>query len=162
MIKSVENLKLSKGSHSGTYGACVMELVSYLANEPWSDHPQCASKSITNLAIWINDTGDQTHRDILQELAGKIINTSDWKKEPARAKLYSKFALWCSKEAAKYAKYAAAESAAKYAEYAAKYAEYAAESAAKSAKYAEYAAEFRQTLYKRAIETLVAAIEVQI
>src|ERR1700677_275045 len=102
MIKSIENLKLSKGSHTSTDGACVMELVSYLANEPWSDHPQCASKSITVLAIWINDAGDQAHRDTLQELAGKIINTYDWKKEPARAKLYSEFALWCSKKVAKH------------------------------------------------------------
>ncbi len=32
-----------KGAHSQNGKACVMELVAYWANEPWSDHPACAS-----------------------------------------------------------------------------------------------------------------------
>ena len=35
---------LKSGSHkppNGEFAACVMEAVSYIANEPWSDHPAC-------------------------------------------------------------------------------------------------------------------------
>ena len=37
---------LKAGSHSppnGELTACVMEAVAYVAGEPWSDHPACAS-----------------------------------------------------------------------------------------------------------------------
>jgi hypothetical protein len=173
--------KLSVGSHKSVEkGACVMELVSLLANEPWSDRPACASASITSWCIWINDSGDQAHRDILLSLAPQIVGTRDWKKEPARAALFSDFAQDMAKYAAEYAEYAAkyakyaaesaaeyarsakyaAESAAEYAEYAARSAEYAesaAESAAKSAEYAESAAKsaaFRKTMFDQAIEVL--------
>ncbi len=188
---NLEKISLSSGKHSNIdHGACVMEMVSYLANERWSDHPQCASPSITSLAIWIKDNGDQEHRDVLKTMAPKIVNTKDWKKEPARAKIYAEFAQWASDRArewakhtkhTEYAKFAAedAMSSAKYSKFAAKtaeydksiaYAIYAVEDAVSSAKYvkaaAEYTAkyamyaEFRKTLYNKAIETLEKAITV--
>lgn len=135
--------KLSTGSHKSLDdGACIMELVSYLAKEPWSDHPQCASESITRFCIWINDSGDQSHRDELMTLAPKIINTRDWKKEPTRAAIFADYALWCSGEAKPYAKYAT-----EYAKAAAEHAKAAAESIA-----------FRIKLYDKAIETLKKAL----
>ena len=137
---NIQEIKLSKGSHKGQNdGACIMELVSYLAKEPWSDHPACASESVTAFAIWINDSGDQSHRDQLLELAPKIVNTRDWKKEAKRASIFADYALWCAKETG-------------FAQYAAQYAQ----SAAKSAQYPE----FRVRLYDKAIETLKAVLEV--
>lgn len=96
----LDNLKLSVGQHEvppevGGTEACVMELVSYLAGEPWTDHPECASKSLTCLAIAINDQGDQPHRDKLKELAPRLVSTLDVNKEPARANIYAEFAKWC-------------------------------------------------------------------
>ena len=146
--------KLSIGNHESVEdGACIMELVSYMANEPWSDTPQCASPSITSFCIWINDSGDQEHRDRLLVLAPKIINTRDYKKEPERANLFAEYALWCAGEA----------KSAKSVKYAAEYAEYAAESATQSAQYAaEYAksAAFRKKLYGKAIKTLEKVLDV--
>jgi hypothetical protein len=148
---NLTNIKsLSKGSHkSKAEGACIMELVSLLANEPWSYRPECASDSITTFCIWINDEGDQKHRDKLLVLAPQIVGTKDHRKEAARAKLYAEYASWCKNQAAEYATEFAEY--AEYAEYAAKsaksakYAEYAAKSAAKSAEYAKSAAEYAKS-----------------
>jgi len=163
---NLEKISLSSGKHSNIdHGACVMEMVSYLANERWSDHPQCASPSITSLAIWINDNGDQEHRDVLKTMASKIVNTKDWKKEPARAKIYAKFAQWASDRAGEHSKLSAecaksstehAKFSAKYVVFSTKYAIYAVEDAVFSAKYVEY----RKTLFNKAIETLEKAITV--
>jgi hypothetical protein len=135
--------KLSTGAHKaqGTDNqACIMELVSVLANEPWSDRPACASPAITSFCIWINDSGTQAHRDKLLLLAPKIVGTKDYKKDPARAQFFAEYAKWCSERAAK----SAAESAEWAAKWAARSAEWAAESAARSAaesaESAEYAA----------------------
>lgn len=52
----IEKTELKVGKHSSfTEGSCVMELVSYLANEPWSDNPQCACPVLTKFAIRLND-----------------------------------------------------------------------------------------------------------
>jgi hypothetical protein len=139
-----------------------MELVSLLANEPWSYRPECASDSITTFCIWINDEGDQKHRDKLLVLAPQIVGTKDHRKEAARAKLYAEYASWCKDQAtefaAEYATEFAAEYADKYAKSAAEFAEFAAEFAAEYAdKYAKSAAEFaefRVKLYDKAIECL--------
>ena len=50
--------ELHKGSHSppnGEFEACVMEAVSYVAGEPWSDAPKCACPVITAFMISWND-----------------------------------------------------------------------------------------------------------
>ena len=49
--------KFSYGSHpTREDGTCYMECVAYLAGEPHSDRPACASPVITELAIWLNDS----------------------------------------------------------------------------------------------------------
>ena len=58
-LNEVEKLTLSKGAHESlNQGLCIMEMVSYLANEPWSDHPQCSCVALTAYAISLNDRGD--------------------------------------------------------------------------------------------------------
>ena len=47
---------LGAGAHSGPDdGMCVMEAVSYIAGEPWSDAPQCACPVITAFLVSWND-----------------------------------------------------------------------------------------------------------
>jgi len=47
---------LSRGKHRNPKkGACFMELASYLAGEPWSDHPSCTHSLLASLARDIND-----------------------------------------------------------------------------------------------------------
>ena len=48
---------LSAGRHrSARKGACFMEFASYLAGEPWSDHPSCTDPVLATLARAVNDT----------------------------------------------------------------------------------------------------------
>lgn len=43
----LDNLILKSGSHASfEEGACVMEAVAFVAGEPHSDHPACASRVI--------------------------------------------------------------------------------------------------------------------
>lgn len=45
----LDNLTLGTGNHSSIEaGVCVMEAVAYVAGEPWSDHPKCASKTASD------------------------------------------------------------------------------------------------------------------
>jgi hypothetical protein len=47
---------LSRGKHRNPKkGACFMELASYLAGEPWSDHPSCTHSLLAALARDVND-----------------------------------------------------------------------------------------------------------
>src|SRR3954462_8494436 len=53
---------LSRGKHRNPRkGACFMEFASYLAGEPWSDHPACTHPLLASLARDVNDpVGDHT------------------------------------------------------------------------------------------------------
>jgi len=61
-----QTIKLSKGKHSSPEsGACVMELASMLAGEPFSDHPQAVSPVIGSFLRAYNDAiGDQRRQDL--------------------------------------------------------------------------------------------------
>jgi hypothetical protein len=73
---------LGKGSHAAITDtlanrqACVMEAVAFVAGEPWSDHPTCASTTIgTFLRSW-NDTLDDDTRDrLLVPLIPRLIGS---------------------------------------------------------------------------------------
>jgi hypothetical protein len=63
----IESKKLDNGPHkSFEQGACIMEMVSYLANEPWSDRPKCACPALTSYAMSLNDTLTDEHRQLLK------------------------------------------------------------------------------------------------
>ena len=55
--------------------ACVMEAVSYVAGEPWSDHPRCASPIITSFLIGWNDALHDSDRQILKPYIPRIVGT---------------------------------------------------------------------------------------
>jgi hypothetical protein len=57
---------LSRGKHRNPRkGACFMELASFLAGEPWSDHPACTHPLLATLARDVNDhVSDRARREI--------------------------------------------------------------------------------------------------
>lgn len=49
-------IRLDQGKHESVKdGYCVMEVVSYVAGEPWSDSPQCACPAISIFSRGLND-----------------------------------------------------------------------------------------------------------
>ena len=68
---------LRKGSHAHwRQGACLMEYVSVLAGEPFSDHPRCVDRLLVHLGWIINDTAGDEVRAPLPELAPRLIGTA--------------------------------------------------------------------------------------
>jgi hypothetical protein len=65
---------LSRGKHrSPRKGACFMELASYLAGEPWSDHPRCTHPLLAVLARAVNDHVSDAGRPRLAPLIPRVI-----------------------------------------------------------------------------------------
>ena len=64
--RSYQTLTLSKGKHdSPEDGACVMELASMLAGEPFSDHPESVCPVIGSFLRAYNDRIDDARRQDL-------------------------------------------------------------------------------------------------
>jgi hypothetical protein len=70
---------LSRGKHRNPRkGACFMEFASYLAGEPWSDHPACTHPLLAGLARDVNDCTTDAARSRLAPLIPSVIGlTSD-------------------------------------------------------------------------------------
>jgi hypothetical protein len=70
---------LSRGKHRNPRkGACFMEFASYLAGEPWSDHPHCTHPLLAETARLVNDNTSDAHRNQLASLIPDVIGlTSD-------------------------------------------------------------------------------------
>jgi hypothetical protein len=95
-------LKLGRGSHSapsnGLVEACVMEAVAYVAGEPFSDHPKCASPIITSFLISWNDAMDDGDRQMLKPYIPRLVGTRTTKAdETARAWMLTD---WLARECA--------------------------------------------------------------
>jgi len=72
-----QTIKLSRGKHSSPEnGACVMELASMLADEPFSDRPDSASPVIAAFLRTYNDGIDDELRQDLLALASLIVGTA--------------------------------------------------------------------------------------
>lgn len=68
---------LSRGSHSGPEdGACLMEYVSVLAGEAFSDRPRCTPPLLRLMAHRVNDLTTDAARGGLAALAPGLIGTS--------------------------------------------------------------------------------------
>jgi hypothetical protein len=73
---SYQTIKLSKGKHSSPDdGACVMELASMLAGEPFTDHPVSACPVIGSLLRSYNDSIDESRRQALYEYASRVVGS---------------------------------------------------------------------------------------
>jgi hypothetical protein len=71
-----QTVRLSRGNHkSPEDGACVMELASMLAGEPFSDHPTTACPVIASLLRSFNDSLDDEPRQELYEYAAKVVGS---------------------------------------------------------------------------------------
>jgi hypothetical protein len=71
-----QTVKLSQGKHiSPEDGACVMELASMLAGEPFSDHPRCACPVIGSFLRAYNDSVDDGRRQDLYAYAARMVGS---------------------------------------------------------------------------------------
>lgn len=69
---------LSAGSHDAEQGeACVMEYVSLLAGEAWSDRPECTHPLLAHEARTTNDLLRESDRSHLVPLIGRLFGTTD-------------------------------------------------------------------------------------
>lgn len=73
---SHQTVQLGRGRHaSPEHGACVVELASMLAGEPFSDHPLSVCPVIAALLRSYNDRVDDSRRQHLYPYAAKIVGT---------------------------------------------------------------------------------------
>jgi len=73
---SYQTIKLSKGKHTTPEdGACVMELASMLAGEPFSDHPVSVCPVIGSFLRAYNDSIDDRRRQSLYEYASRVVGS---------------------------------------------------------------------------------------
>ena len=77
----LESITLASGSHSAGNpadgdAACLLEVVSFVAGEPWSDHPQCVCPTLAAFGRAWNDALPQTDRDrLLKPFIPRLIGT---------------------------------------------------------------------------------------
>ena len=71
----LDTIKLMAGVHAPNGTFCAMELAAYIAEEPWSDHPQCVSPVIAAFMRSWNDALDDDSRQMLKPYVLKSINT---------------------------------------------------------------------------------------
>src|SRR4051812_33719151 len=74
--KFLSTLVLKGGAHSSLeQGACVMEAVAFVAGEPHSDTPSCASEAIGAFMRSWNDSLNDTDRQMLKPLIPKLVGS---------------------------------------------------------------------------------------
>src|SRR6267154_2076091 len=74
----IQDVPLQHGSHvSREEGGCVMEIISYVAGLPWSDHPACTCPTLTAFMIsWNDGLPSDAERDrLLKPLIPKLVGT---------------------------------------------------------------------------------------
>ena len=73
---SHQTIRLSRGTHkSPDEGACVMELASMLADEPFSDHPKSVCPVIAAFLRDYNDSVGEERRQDLYRYASAVVGT---------------------------------------------------------------------------------------
>jgi hypothetical protein len=97
MPASHQTIELSAGRHRGPEdGACVMELASMLADEPFSDQPPSVSAVIAAFLRSYNDHVDDERRQDLYRYAARVAGTRpDADAERRRSKMCLAWARTC-------------------------------------------------------------------
>ena len=73
----LESLILKSGLHlEQSREMCIMEAVAYVAGEPWSDHPTCASPVISAFLRSYNDLVSDQVRQTLKPFIPRLIGTA--------------------------------------------------------------------------------------
>jgi hypothetical protein len=75
-----QTVRLRRGAHaSPRHGACVVELASMLADEPFNDHPRSVCPVIAGFLRVYNDRLPETELDELRPLAAMVVDSaSSW------------------------------------------------------------------------------------
>lgn len=97
MPRNYQTIQLDAGRHPGPEdGACVMELASMLAHEPFSDRPESVCPVIAAFLRSYNDRVDQRRRQDLFRYAARAIGTrADGATERERAQTCLRWARRC-------------------------------------------------------------------
>ncbi len=77
-LEAILQLPLGSGSHKNfDDGMCVMEAVAYVAGEPFSDHPKCASPVLSAFLRQFNDRlpNDKLRTELLGPLVPKLVGS---------------------------------------------------------------------------------------
>ena len=90
----IKDIPLSKGKHDPDSTFCVMEMVAYVAGEPWTDTPECASPVLTKYCQVINDSAPDEIRQKLKPYVLRLIGSRDEAKEMRRMFLLTDRAVW--------------------------------------------------------------------
>lgn len=73
----LREMPLSKGAHkSPEQGVCLMEVVSYVAGEAFSDHPKCACPYMSWFLRRWNDDLDDEGRQMLKQFVPLLVNSN--------------------------------------------------------------------------------------
>ena len=89
MMKNLaDDVVLERGDHANAQdGFCLMELVAYVAGEPWSFEPECVSPVLTEFGYKLNDCLPDDLRQQLKPLIPDLIGTRDDGLDDARARI---------------------------------------------------------------------------
>jgi hypothetical protein len=75
--QKLEGLTLQRGSHvTAEAGMCLLEAVSYIAGEPFGDHPACVDSVLGAFGRAVNDFMSGDERQLLVPLIPKLLNTA--------------------------------------------------------------------------------------
>jgi hypothetical protein len=94
-LVNFQTIRLGRGKHAGpTEGACVMELASMLAGEPFTDRPASVSPAIAAFMRAYNDSLDDRRRQQLFGCAAQVLGTrSTPQVEQQRIERWSEWAM---------------------------------------------------------------------
>jgi hypothetical protein len=85
-LAKLDELTLETGAHdSFDEGVCAVELISWLADEPFSDHPECVSPVLGQFLRSWNDALDDAGRQKLKPFLPRAISTSKDGRDEERA-----------------------------------------------------------------------------
>jgi hypothetical protein len=91
----MQPIRLSAGNHdSPEQGGCVMEWVSLLAKQPWTDNPTCTNEVITRAAQAVNDRLNDTERQRLVALIPRIMRA---RRTDSDRRVNVRLALWAAR-----------------------------------------------------------------
>ena len=91
-LEKIQTLSLKAGAHSPNSTFCILEVVAFVAGEPWSDHPECACPIIgAFLRSWNDFLPTDADRDrLLKPLIRDLVGSKSTKE------LEQKRALLCA------------------------------------------------------------------
>lgn len=90
---------LSRGRHhDSAEGGCFMEVASWFAGEPWSDHPSCTHPLLAQVAREVNDQSTDEGRPALASLIPDVIGAN-----PADPGVAPRLVLACTAHALPFA-----------------------------------------------------------